>query len=512
MSAYDLGSFDEAIARQEDLEYAPAQYARQGTTCEWMMKLAQKITQNGKQYDFRLYDAPATGARRAQLLDGANCEWPVGQAFSTKLCSVTQADHRIFRVSTPPMNLLAQEQSMTDEALFDLGRRNYDQIDEDLMDLMNSAFNQGANCAMADVAAVYDVDGTTFSGAAGSAAAYIKIDGGGIGQFLKGMVLDIYKVGTKSITCLVLDVNHTKNGPYVSGSDQVAGIGPGLTIQPCDEAGVVEATAWNTVAIPADGDKLARSNEYENADADSKNILGIPAWFDENTPIFRDSDSGALIDRTAAGNQYMIPMKHYPDGATAASPVVLDVGRDFDTIIEQMIQRVNMGRKSRKSNTVPMNDPQKAIAKSGAMLALCNTSLIREVQEQFYDQQRFTLASKMSADAKKELVGCIGWDGVQYHHPGAPPILFQGDVAATPNTIRIIDPQSIKMLRFLGKGMKKWNWLPGNVNGSSRLQTIAGTNGRLTANVQAGAWCSMYVTCDQPGANAEISRVKSSTD
>ena len=115
MAANTLGSFDEAIARQEDLEGAPAQYARQGMTIEWMMNLAHKRTQNGKSDSFRLYSSPATGARRDKLLSGANGEWPVGQNFGTQGCIVLQADHRIFRVSTPPMNLIAQEQSETDE-------------------------------------------------------------------------------------------------------------------------------------------------------------------------------------------------------------------------------------------------------------------------------------------------------------------------------------------------------------------------------------------------------------
>ena len=512
MAAYDLASIDEAIARQEDLEYAPAQYARQGMTIEWMMNLARKKTMDGKALYFRLQDAPATGVRREQLNTGANAEWPVGQEFSTRECVINQADHRIFRATTPPLNTLMQDQSMGEHALFDLGKRIFNQIDEDLMDAMNSAFNQDGTCQMATIGQVYDIDGTAFTGGGASAAAYISIAGGGIGQFQRGMVLDIYKVDTFSKTVLVLDVNHTANGPYVSGSDQVSGIGPGLLIQPCTAAGVVEDTDWDVVAIPATDDILARSTEFEALAANYNNINGIPALFDESTAIFREGSSGSLIDRTTAGNQYMIPMKHYPDGATVASPVVLDVERDFDTIIEQMIQRVNMGRKSRKSNTVSMTDSQKAISRSGVMLGLCNTSLIKEAQTQFYDQQRFTLATTMDAKSKKDLVGCIGWDGVVYRSPGAPPIALQGDVAATPHTIRLIDPQSVVMYRFLGKGEKKWNWLPGNVNGSSRWRTKDGTNGRPTAEMQAGAYCTMYVTCDQPGANAEISRVKSSIE
>ena len=383
-------------------------------------------------------------------------------------------------------------------------------MDLDFASQLNVALHQDGSCEMAEVLQIYDVDATAFSGAAGSAPAYINITGGPIAAFNVGDVLQIIDTGddsTVNATCIVLDVIHGNDGPWSAGS-RVTGIGPGIIVDTCDAAGDrTSGATWDAVAAPAVGDHIARYGEYHATAASQRNIHGFGDWFDTTKDVYRDADGGSLLDREAAGNHWMNPeIFDYDDGGGA---VTFDIDTHLADYESVMPTRVNSGRNKRPSLWEgKVETAEEGIKLPEMLVAIGEPGLIRTAINSGSATHQFTAAEALTREAaeKRGRIAVEGFEGLVWHSATIGPIAFEADEASVPNKLRILVSDSFFYVLFGSKEYGQIQWA--TYAGNSRFQRISDSNGSPTYYITGGAWTMAQLSCDQIGANAEIRGVK----
>lgn len=502
MAFYDnsqqFTAVDDALDRYYNLDAVP-QFQRLGKTARWFNP--RGVAMKGKSYGYVAWTQPATGVRRETFTTGRISEFPAARDLDYQPLSVSFADMKLFR-ATSKINILDWDKTKDPKhAVADLAMKVLSEADMDFASQLNVALYQAGTCGMGTIKQIYDVDGTAFTGAAGAAAAYIRVTDGSIAQFNKGDVLEIRDATTTTQVNVEMTVNsviHGKDGPWSAGS-RVADIGPGIIATP----NTATTATWNAVDTPIATDILARSGEYHATSTSYRNIHGFPDWWNTAVDVFRDEDGGSVLDREAAGNHWMNPEQ--VTVAASGSEVNLDIDTHFRDIEDILPYRIETGRVKRAASV--RNGP----SLPESLVAFMNAPLVNEAVHTVGGSERFTTTLAMNLDTAKrrQLFGESGFDGYVYHSATLGEVCFQADVAMPPYVMYVIEPQSFFYVTF-GGSPSGLAWLK---NAGSRWQPVQGdTLGTPTFVQQAGAYTFMALACDQIGANFRITGVKSSRE
>lgn len=502
--AIDLNELDAAIARQEDLtKHVKAQFTRLQNTTRWFDTTKEPL--KGKTFYYRALVSPSSGVRREKATTAATQEFPIAQSFTYQELSVKLADIKFFQASVK-YNTLEQKRTASGEyAVQELAMQAVGDAEADFSQQLNSAIHQPGSAMMAKVVLMYDVDGTAFSGAADSAAAYIHISDGSIGQFNKGEVLAITDTdGTTALARMkVLAVVYGPDGPLDGSDGKVADIGPGLICQPCTVDGTAEDVHWNAVAAPAVGDYIARYGEFHATAASYRNIHGFPDLFDSTCNMFWDGD-GSALDRDSPANQWTVP--YIVRAAAAGSEVAFDA----DVHLRELEDSIPFAAAVKGGRTRRALKPLEGITIKNSLVAITTPSIVNDAVADAKANLRFTTnyAASLGTAEKKKIFGSVGFDGIVYHSPSLGVIALQADAACRPYRMEIIEPNSFFYLTYPGmSGNVEWYAPSGK-----RFTEVAGDNGRKTYYVQGAAHTALALCNDQPGANMEIRGVKSSAE
>ncbi len=515
---YTLDDLEEAMARQERLHPTKAQFLRLGKTARWIR--IEGTVMKGKRFFYRVFTTPSTGTRRTTMSNGSSSEFPLPSNLDYDEMSVGFTNLKMFRATVRLNEIEDLRTANTKYAVARLVKKAVGEIKNDFAKQTNLGLHQAGTALMATMGNIYDVDGTSFTGAGGHAPAYISIKGGGIANFLPNDVLYIYDSAdgtTLRATVRVWDVITTEDGPWAAGS-RVADIGPGIICETCGPSGNVadgsvigdgSPVAWNAVAAPDADDFIARSGEYTQTAGSYVNFHGFPDLFDTTVDIFRDT-SGSTIDRESFGNRWMNPVVVIPTGASSGSEVTFDIDTHFGELEDIMSQTVELSRLNRGASNSNMSNPEDYLAINGAMLGVAAPDIVNDAVRDAADSIRFTSTMSRTLDdaQRKEFFGNIGFTGIVYHSASLPPIALLGDAASQPNVLRLLEPASMFMLTF-GGGLDKINWVKNDAGGV--WQRLEGdTNRTPTFFRQAGAWTAAYMVYDQPRTNCELRYIKSS--
>jgi hypothetical protein len=524
---YDFGvgladdAINAALAINEQVQPAPSQFVRQGKTSQWFSPRSKML--KGERTRFRVFDKGYRGARRTGWSAAATSEGPVPMAIGHTECSYSYDDLSMIRAGVKWSMLQETKHTDLNLAVYDLVNKLFGEAEADIAETENTGLFLPQSCAMATVTQIYDADGTTFTGAAGHAAAYITISGNP-GRFQKGDVLAIYDATStggsdvQNAQVVVHDVVHGTDGPKVAGGTRVASIGPGLVVEPCDSAGAVEASNWNgatvttgdtasfTSATPAVGDFIARTHEFTTSATSgaANNFHGLPDWFDWSVGTLRNGD-GTYLTRTDPGYEWTNPF--VVEAGTAAEPVEFDPDEHLAELAENWIFRVKAGRAGRKTMGEGMpSGVNEQIQISEHLLAIMEPKMLQHVSSGAEDKLRFTAAAQMSESSAKalEMIGVSGFEGYVWHSPILGEVCMKADTNCKPHSAYIVEPSSFFWIDPPGgSGVK---WLPHGSGG--RIWPIAGsTNGTPTFERQAMAYKSRGLMCDQPAANSEIRHI-----
>jgi len=468
-----------------------AQFTRLGTTSRWMPQKGKML--QGRRWHYYAYTQPSTGARRSSMSDATTSAFPVASQPAYTELTHDWMDLTMFRTSLKFNEIVDIQSSDLKASVFRVANRLMNQAEKDFSSQKNAAIHQDSACTMGKIKARYDADGTTYSGS--NLTAYWQISEGAIRQFLPGQLLKVSSRTQAELTVQVEGIVASRSGPWASGA-RVADIGPGITVS------IVDASSTDSDLDNADNDDtLSLSNEGAG-----DNFHGIPSWFSSAVDVYNDKD-GSALDREALGNEWMMPeIFDYTSGGNA---VDFDLETHLREVAEVMPDRVNTGRNGR-AYMGDIEDVDEGVNIPKALVAITTAGIANEAIATAADTQRFTAkhSSEMDESVRRSLFGNVGFEGVVWHSPTLPPIAIQPDVAAAPEQMTIIDPQSWFWLRMAGAPMQ---WLG---NGSDRWSRVndPDSDNRQTFEQQAGAYATAMLVCDQPGANAQIKGVKSSTE
>ncbi len=502
-------TLDDAIARAyEYRKHTKPQFQRLGINGGWFRPGGE--IWRGKSYQYNAFTTPGTGVRREILNTAKGQEFPVARDMAYQPLSMVWADLKIFW-ATAKYNEIDDLKTKADPSLAvaELAEKVVGQIEEDFDTQRDVALFQPGTCEMFTVKQIYNVDGTTFTGAAASDAAYIAIQGGSIAQVQKGdwlCIIDVADHSTINAYIEVNDVIHGKNGPMTSAGTRVSGIGPGIIATPYNSAKV--AANWNAVGTPAATDHIARSGEFHNTAASYRNFHGFEDFFNPTVAIFRD-ESGTAMNRYSAGNQWQVPETFCFDstGDGTGTAVDFDVDTHFGQVEDVMALRVKTARDQRRSaNTNSGSD----ITLPEVLTLHTTPALVNDVVSQCKDTQRLTSAIAMRPDeaTRRRFFGELGGDGFVYHSPTLGYITLNPSAACRPNRMFCVDPQSAFWLRMGNTDGVEWLQ-----QGGSRWMRLEGdTNRTPTFQMQASCWTAMALAWDQVAQNFALKGIKSSRE
>uniref|UniRef100_A0A6H1ZGU9 Uncharacterized protein n=1 Tax=viral metagenome TaxID=1070528 RepID=A0A6H1ZGU9_9ZZZZ len=495
--AMDWTDIDAAMDEYYRMGRVPAQFTRQGTTSRWFTVRGEKM--KGKRYHFKVYIQPPTGTRRENLATAATGEFPAARDLAHLDMSYDDDDMTVFWLTVKPNELQDIQSEDRKHTIFKLSQMLISEAERDAAGQVNSAIHQASTNVIGTVKALYNDDGTSYTG--GQTDGFIRMTDGAINQINKGERLDIYDSDgvTFLVEVIVNDVIYGLDGPYRSGS-RVASIGPGIVVTQSADS----PTALDLISEPAVGDFIARSSEYTQAG--TKGLHGLPDWFSPNADVYND-EGGTAITRDAKGYAWQLPEIVYV--AAPGSEVTFDMDTHLAQLDVTLPYRVKNGRNGRRI------DIDEGISMPEALVAITTPSIAREATTDATSTIRFTTAAEasMSGAERKRLFGVTGFDGIVWRSPNLGHVAIQSDTAARPFKVDIIDPQSFHFLTLGGQDggtlpQQGLRWLRNPKGG--RFERVRGTNNRPTFYVDAGAWTSLLLFCDQIGANAEIQGVKGS--
>ncbi len=510
-ATFTLAALENAIARVEQLHPTKAQFTMMGRTSRHLRFKNLKL--RGKKHTYRMLTAPATPSRRAKFETAVESEFPVARQREYTEFSLSTADLTMFQATQSWNTKREIKQDDLDNSVTRLATMILEDISGSIGNDVNAQMFEPSTAVMATVTEIYNADGTSFTGSAGYATAFIRINGP-ICRFQKNMILEIYdasSTSTKNVTVKVQDVIHGDDGPWSAGS-RVASIGPGIKCAPVTAStGVLNTgTTWGATAVPAAGDTIRMSGEYN---ATAQGFHGLPDFFDTTVDCHNDS-SGSAVDRESTGYSYLNPEVIIPSGASDGSEVTFSIEDHFAQLEDTMPFIINYGRRHRNIGEGD-NGPEDGISIKKAMTFITTPSIVNYVNRTYSQntlQFTSTAAGTMDAARMKELFGVVGFEGIVYHSGSLPSIGFLADPNCKPYRGYLIEPDSFQFVVYgddsPGNDTEvNLKWVD-NGNGG-RLHTIRGTNGGLTFYVESGAETSVALTCDQPLANVEFRYIKS---
>ena len=474
-NAMDVGDLDTAIARLYSVSGSKVQFHRHGITGKWLGIRTKAM--KGTRMEFNAFTTPMSAMRKSDWATASVGAFPAARDFDEIWLSYDYADLNMIW-GTIKFNILEQRRSEDrDTSIWRLSTKLFNELNGDFTENVNRAFNQDSACQMALVSAVYDSDGTSYTPSATSC--FIKIKSGQIGQFHQSMVLNT----NATEECTVQDVIYGKDVTLEGVT--TTGVGPGIR---------VSVAGGNCDGITAD-DPITMSGETTG-----DNIHGLPDWFSKTTNVYFN-EAGGAIDRDAATYDWSIPFIYTAAAAGSEEEFSLDTHmRPVANTLAHMLGARNRAKAIRKSAEGDIVFPS-------SLVAITTPELLNFVVNEANSTQQFTMRAATSMDAaqRKELFGNVGFQGMVYDSPTMGSVAFECDPAAPPYKIRFLEPSSWFVLS-LHDGAKRLQWLQ---NGGQRLQPVLdyATTQRPTFYVQAAAYTTLALVCDQPRANVEITGV-----
>jgi len=432
----------------------------------------------GQKFHIKTWLNPSRGARRVNAVTAESSEWPEARKANWQDWYIEWSDLTEYRTTVEYTGLAEDKTADAKMCVYKTAEKYIGMVDDDIATQVNNSIHQSTNCKIAAIAAKYHDDGTAYTNNTHTTA-YFQIKGGSIVQIMQNDRIEI-RAGTSTtstrVICYVNDVYPGTNGP-----GGTADIGPGFTAT-YESTGQTGGATTNFDSAAAD-DELVLSGET------SANIFGFPSFFSWTTAMYS-------LTRTTLGNGWTIPKLMY-DYSVAGAAVDFDPEIHFATMALDLAYAVQNGRNMRQGDGIKMT--------ANAMVALGDPEVVDEMSRLGGDRVKYT--KELSAAQKQDIIGSIGFDGAWFHHPNIGPIAIQSDPAATPRTIRYLDPNS-------------WFWVTGGLGGPTSVRWLdkdgkkfrnqPGANGRPKDVWVGGAHARVALVNDCPGANAQISGVKSS--
>ena len=383
------------------------------------------------------------------------------------------------------------------DAVWNLAKELVVQAQENIGEKRNQLINSNADCVKAEVAALYNLDGTTYSDT--QSFAFIKISDGSISNFHIGEILDIRAASDNANIRSTVQVNAVCHSPYYQGSN----IGPGIIV----ESNIVYGNPLAT----GTGNGTTTQDQYLNNLADGDEIVthgegadGFPASFSTLCDLGASPSSYFGITRAGttaatAKNHYLIPYGR--DYTSGGASTVLDLDTHFGHMADTMGYVFGPSRAYRMNRGFQLTD---------AIICQAQPDLVNEMARQAGEgSQRFTrrIASDMDAASRQKLVAVAGWNGSVLFNPNLPPIVLQPEPLAPSDTIRIFEPSSYEWIR-MGSKQPRWIKAPGG-NGMWHVRRNV-TTGNLTMILDASGFCIETFFCDQPQLTYSIQGVTTS--
>lgn len=441
------------------------------------------IRKVGDQWHFKVFVDGMTAVRQTKT--GSESEFPAPRVLKYADVYVDQNDISEFQASYAYTGLAKAISKDRRSAVADAAEDIVSGMDLDFARKVNAAVHQSDDLVLALVVDKYDgADGGAYT--PGDDPVYLQIDGGSIARFQTGMVVDI-RVGNDITSWrtsgIINDVYQTSVGP-----NAVADIGPGITVTYDAVAKVARGGADTTFNNVVDNDEICLSMEAAD------NFDSFEKWFSATTDLLS-------ITRISPGSYWSVPFLY--DFTAAGAPVDFDFDDHLRAPAEDLAYAIRAGRADRARKN------RGDIQITGAMVAVTTPRIASEAAAQAGDSARFTIAMATSLDqaTRRELFGEIGFNGMVYQHQNLPPIAFLTDPVASPNKLRILEPNSWFFVAGHEGGIRQ----PEKLDKDGHwFRYVVGTNGRPVNKLIAGSLMRLELCCDQPKANLEIAGIKSS--
>jgi len=436
---------------------------------------AASTIMEGERKVFKAWTQPMTATRLTK--SGYESEFPEDQKLDAQEYYVTWSDLSEAQ-TTVAFTGLAQAKTTKGgrrAAIWNIANKLIDEVDADHATRLNAAVHQDANCTMATIDTLYNAAGT---GAYSSGAAYAKIKAGSISQFFKGQKLHVRNGSSTSTPRCIVEVNDVF--PFNEGPDGTRARGPGIRFT------YSAAGADSDLGNVAADDDLCLSNEAAD------NFWGFPTWFSRTAAVVN-------LTRTSTGNAWTIPPIKWFDasGDGTGASVTFDLDTHLGEVAEELAYAVKYGRRTRASEGIELT--------TKAMTMLTTPRIVSEASGMVGDQMRYAMS--LGDPERKKYFGVTGYDGAFWHHPLLGPIAFQPDPVATPDVLRMLEPNSWTWVIGHQGGINDVEWLDKDGN---KFHYPFGANARLINRLVGGALRRVTLICDQPGANLQLGGVKSS--
>lgn len=288
------------------------------------------------------------------------------------------------------------------------------------------------------------------AGPTNALGARVPVDTGSIAYFIPGMRLDFY----------------TSGGTFHAGNIQVtdvnyADLSIGLAYV---SSGLPARLSTGDLANVADNDEIFMSGER------NKGMYSFGAYM--TRPTTGDSFIGGR-DRTSATYRFLNPMATR-EGETNRTIRLSDFD-DF-AIATQFSE-----------------DDEKAA------VWMCDPSMHQAVRNIIGEDAFIQIPE---TDSRIKRFGNFGSIGLNYQHPAFGLVKIIADNFAVPNTVRVLVPETWRMLNYGWKGLKFMGGANGGANGWYRVPTSNGTG--LTKVWKVDAYALVGDWCFRPWENGQI--------
>lgn len=423
-----------------------------------------------------------TGARANQDLEAA-----APDAYRINLTDIAIDESDLRQITfTLKYGIMAGLELRGEHSAINLAEELVLQSQENVGEKRNQMINQDANMVKALVSAKYDEDGTTY-GSSAETLAFLKIKNGSISAFHPGEIIDI-RQGSDStdvrVTVTVKDVIHST---YLFGNN----VGPGIVVQ-YDAAAAVYAGAGNDEAVLTN---VAADDEIvAHGEIDGDNYAGS---FSSLVDLGASPAAYFGVTRTTVGNHYLVP--YGIDYTSGGAAVTLNVDTHFGEMSNILGMVFSKSRQYRQNRGYKLTK---------AIIAQAQPDLVADVARGAGEgtaQFQRKIASDF-AGGEQPLVAVAGWNGSVLHSESVPEIALQSEPLAPSNKIRIFEPSAFEWIR-LGGMKPQFIRAPG---GPMWHVVNDATTGRLTKELQASAFVTETLFCDQPQLIYSIEGVTSS--
>jgi hypothetical protein len=327
--------------------------------------------------------------------------------------------------------------------------------------------------------AVYDLDGTSYSGSA--LGVFIKLSTS-TAMFHQGEPVKILYGGDGDITHYIVGkITAVCHGEYALGSD----MGPGIAVlcSATTYSGSLNTTASNiylALAAVVASDTIFPVSETGSA---CGFLLSLPALWDRSGAFFNKLRTSAYPE-----NDYLVPGS-YPAG-TSSSAAELQVSIHLRKLFAELSKVIPDA-----DNRMRIQSGEKGPEISKAVVMDCSHDLLFEMMDQASQPgARFTRSLANTPDKAMEAVyGQAGGEGMVYHYPGMQPIIVQANGLMAPDEVRVWDPQQAALIEMFG-GRVLWAKAPGSTTIWNQMQTSPSGGGANALLPQYNAGCRKVLT------------------